>query len=238
MSSLAQAQDDAPRKYVRFIPLGELPVWEEEFIDGVRVQKPPPPGSLPPNTVTYSEGEELKILRLALRTPTDLATFLGSAEGIELKAGSGAGAKKFVKSGMPSKPFSLGVLFRDNAAMSWDKPVMVMLPDDSSSFPAGKMRLVNTSDKVVIVQMAGQRPFGIAPGKISIKPVKVGDTPIKVGYQTADGGSKSIWQNVVKVGNGERVQCFFYKAQGKDPRNAVRFLSFPESLPKVPTRPR
>jgi hypothetical protein len=238
MSSLAQAQEDVPRKYVRFIPLGELPVWEEEFVKGVRVQKPPPPGSQPPSTVTYSQGEEAKILRLALRTPTDIAVFPGNAKGIELKAGSGAEGKKFVNSPMPAKPFSLGVLFRDNTAMSWDKPIMVMLSDDAGSFPAGQMRLVNTSDKVVIVQMDGKQPFGIAPGKVSVKPVKVGDTPIKVGYQTADGGNKSIWQNVVKVGNGERVQCFFYKAQGKDPRNAVRFLSFPESLPKVPKPPR
>ena len=236
MSSLAQAQNDAPRKYVRFLPLGELPTWEETFVDGVRVQKPAPPGALPPSTVTYTQGENAKALRLSLRNVTKVAAFSANAPGIVLKEGATAGGAEFIKSKMPAAPFSLAVLFRDNTEMTWEQPRMVMLPDDSSSFPAGKMRFVNTSPYVVIVQIAGSAPFGVAPGKVSTKPVKVGDNAIKVGYQTADGGSKAIWQNTVKVGQKERVQCFFYKAQGKNPRQAVRFLSFPETPPTAPRR--
>jgi len=234
MSSLTQAQNDAPRKFVRFLPLGELPVWEETFKDGVRVQKPPPKGSLPPGSVTYSQGEQVKALRFSLRSMSDIATFPSNAEGIVLKEGEQAGGEEFIRSKMPSAPMSLGVLFRDNDEMTWEQPRMVMLADDANAFPAGQMRFVNTSHLVVIVHIAGSKPFGLAPGKVTTKSVKLGDNAIKVGYKTADGGSKAIWQNTVKVGKGDRVQCFFYKAQGKDPSQAVRFLSFPEAIPKPP----
>ena len=236
-SSLAHAQEQVERKHVRFIPLGELPVWKEDLQGGIRVQRKAPEGALPPSNVTYSQGDEVKSLRFSLRSFSDLAVFPGSAEGIILKEGEGAAGKEFLKSAMPASPLSLGVLFRDNKAMTWEKPQMLLLRDDADAFPVGKMRFVNVSDKTVVIQMAGVAAFGVAPGKTSLKSIKVGDTAIKVGYMTADGGSKAIWQNNVKVQRGQRVQCFFYKAQGKNPREAVKFHTSPESVPSLP-RPR
>ena len=233
ISGLAFAQDKAPPKHVRFIPLGELPVWEEEFKEGVRVQKKSAPGALPPSTLTYNGGDEMKNLRLSLRAISELTTFQANAEGIVLKTGGEAG-KEWFKSRIQASTLSLGVLFRDNSDMTWEKPQMLMLRDDPGAFPVGQMRFVNVSDSVVIVQMAGIKAFGLAPGKSAMKPVKIGSNPIKVGYKTADGGSKAIWKNNVKVRSGERVQCFFYKAQGKKPRELVKFTSMPESLPTLP----
>lgn len=238
LSGSVLAQNQEPPKHIRFIPLGELPVWEEEFKDGVRVQKKSAPGALPPSTVTYGGGgedEDAKNLRLSLRTFSDLATFPAASEGVVLKTG-GVSGKVWKKSRMPASTLSLAVLFRNNADMTWDKPELLMLRDDRDAFPVGQMRFVNVSDSVVIVQMAGSKAFGLAPGKTAMKPVKVGSTGIKVGYKTADGGSKAIWQNNVKVRSGERVQCFFYKAQGKKPREAVKFVAKPETLPALPRR--
>lgn len=233
-SSLAHAQEQAPAKHVRFIPLGELPVWKEDVQDGIRVQRKAPPGALPPSTVTYTQGDDVRSLRFSLRSFSDTAVFPGSAEGILLKEGEGAASKPFLSSPMPASTRSLGVLFRDNKAMSWEKPKMLLLRDDGDAFPAGQMRFVNVSDKTVVIQMAGVKAFGVAPGKSSLKPIKVGNTAIKVGYLTEGGGSKAIWQNNVKVMRGQRVQCFFYKAQGKNPREAVKFHTSPESVPSPP----
>jgi|TARA_B110000914_G_scaffold192108_1_gene178991 hypothetical protein len=237
LSGLATAQENDPPKHLRFIALGELPVWEEEFREGVRVQKDSAPGALPPSSLTYISRGNVKNLRLSLRTVSELVTFPASSEAMVLKTGGVAG-KEWIKSRMPASTLSLGVLFRDNANMTWEKPKMLMLRDDADAFPVGRMRFVNVSDSVVIVQMAGTKAFGLSPGKTALKPVKVGLTAIKVGYKTADGGSKAIWQNNVKVRRGERVQCFFYKAQGKKPREAVKFTTMPETLPSLPRAPR
>lgn len=236
LSGVALAQEKAPPKNIRFIPLGELPVWEEEFKDGVRVQKKAAPGALPPSTVTYGGGgeeEDAKNLRLSLRSFSDIATFPASSEAMILKTGGVAG-KVWKQSKMPASTLSLGVLFRDNKDMTWDKPQLMVLRDDRDAFPVGKMRFVNVSDSIVLVQMQGEKAFGLAPGKTAMKSIKVGSTGIKVGYKTAEGGTKAIWQNNVKVRSGERVQCFFYKAQGKKPREAVKFVAKPETLPAIP----
>jgi hypothetical protein len=232
-TSLASAQDPATKKHVRFIPLGELSVWKEDLKDGIRVEREAPKGAMPPSALTYSQGEEVKSIRLTLGSLTDIATFPANAEGMVLKEGEGVGGKDFLKSPMPAAPLSLGVLFRDLESMTWEDPQMKLLPDDAASFPAGQMRFVNVSDKTVVIMIAGSPPFGLAPGKVSMKPVKIGNNSIKVGYVPEGGGSKAIWENDVTVEQGQRVQCFFYKAQGKNPRDAVKFQSKPESAPAL-----
>jgi len=234
VSSFAQAQERVPDKHVRFIPLGELPVWKEDLKGGIRVQRKAPPGALPPSEVSYVYRDRVKSMRLSLRSFTDMASFSGKGEGILLREGKGEEAKAFLKAGMPASTKSLGVLFRDNTKMTWDDPKMLLLKDDADAFPVGQMRFVNVSDRTVVVQMAGAKPFGLAAGKVAMKPIKEGSTGIKVGYVTEDGSKKAIWQNNVKVQKGQRVQCFFYKAQGKKPRDAVKFHSVPESVPATP----
>ncbi len=238
-SSLAYGQKkDNPPKHVRFIPLGELPVWAEDLKEGIRVQRKAEPGAKPPPVVTFTGTNAIKNLRLTLRSFSDLATFPGTAEGILLKEGKGAGGKAFLKSALPASALSLGVLFLDPANMTWEDAKIKMLPDDAKAFPPGNMRFVNVSDCTVVVQMAGVKPFGIKPGKTSLKPLKDGSTPIKVGYVPEGGGSKAIWQNNVKLLKGQRVQCFFYKAQGKNPRDAVKFHYVAENVPKPPRPPK
>jgi len=235
-TTLAHAQERVPNKHVRFIPLGELPVWKEDLKDGIRVQRKAPVGALPPSRVSYTFGDEIKKLRFSLRSFSEMATFSGESKGILLKEGEGESAKPFLTASMPASTMSLGVLFRDNTKMSWENPQMLLLKDDAEAFPVGQMRFVNVSDKTVVVQIAGGKPFGLAPGKLTMKPVEEGKTAIKVGYVTANGGQKMIWQNNVKTLKGQRVQCFFYKAQGAKPRSAVKFHSVPESVPSAPRR--
>ena len=236
VTSLVSAQEKVPNKHVRFLPLGERPVWVDKLDRkrGVREQQASPPGSLPPSVVTYTQGERVKQLRFSLRGFSEVVTFPGSAEGILLKEGKDGAGKEFLKSRMPTSTKSLGVLFRDNADMTWHKAQMLLLPDDASSFPAGQMRFVNVSDRTILVKMEGAADFGVAPGKTTLKPLKAGSTSIKVYYPVPGRQPKQIWQNDVKLQSGQRVQCFFYKAQdalGKKPRSAVKFHYVPETAP-------
>ena len=235
LSPSAMAQDEAP-KYLRFLSLGDLPTWEEELIDGIRQGKEPPPGTMPPNPVCMVSGGEVVPFALTLRTMTGLKKMKAGTPGLLLKKGEAPESPNLLRTAAPAAPLSLGVLFADPASMLWEKPKMLLLKDDASAFPSSKIRFVNVSDKVVIVQLGGprKRPFGIAPGKTSIKDVELGVNLIKVGYQTAAGGQKQIWENQIKVATNQRVQCFFYKAIPEKGKAAVKFHYTPEPMPRLP----
>lgn len=227
------AQDDAP-KFLRFLPLGELPVWEEELIDGIRQGKEPPKGSMPPNPVSMASAGTVVPFSLTLRSMTPILKLDAASEGLLLKNGETPESPTLFRKPKPSAPLSLGILYPNPATMLWDQPQMLMLKDDAATFPKGTIRFVNISDKVVIVQLGdGARPFGIAAGGTSIKPVTQGVNQIKVGYQTANGGQKQIWQNQIRVLANQRVQCFFYKARPEKGKDAVKFHYLPEPLPRA-----
>ncbi|MFT6861951.1 MAG: hypothetical protein ACJAVK_000504 [Akkermansiaceae bacterium] len=231
----AMAQDEPP-KYLRFLPLGDLPTWEEELIDGIRQGKEPPPGTMPPNPVCMVSGGEVVPFKLSLRTMTGIKKMMGGTPGLLLKDGETPESPNLLRKPLPAAPLSLGVIFADPATMQWAKPKMLVLKDDPDAFPVGKIRFVNVSDKVVIVQLGGpsKRPFGIAPGATSLRPITQGVNLIKVGYQTAAGGQKQIWNNQIRVLANQRVQCFFYKALPEEGKDAVKFHYTPEPMPRVP----
>lgn len=235
------AQEDVPPKRIRFIPLGELPVWKETLENGIRVGQEPPPGSMPPKELSVLAGEENLIpFRAGLRSMSEILTIPGNTPRLQINQGKIGAASPWLSTKLPAAPLSLGILYRDPAAMTWNNPKLFLLKDDPSSFPAGNIRFTNVSDTMVIVQIGdwnAPRPpsvYGIPPGQTSMKPLKVGTNQIRVGYAGPGGSKRWIWANQVRLLQNQRVQGFFYKAQGKDPRNPVLFHFVPEPLPKVP----
>ena len=230
MPTLVFAQNE--QKRVRFIPLGELPDWKEELKDGVRVQTKPPEGALPPAFISAPNGaENIQKQGLTLRQPTGFMTFGPQAAGLSLHEGEVAGGEALLKSAMPTSAFSLGVLFRDNTEMSWTSPKMMLLNDSADALPVGSIRFVNVSDLKAIVKV-GAKSDVIQPGGTLVKPLKEGDNPILAGYYDKDGAVFMIFQNSVKLLQNQRVQAFFFKGQGDKPRTDVKFISFPEPLPR------
>ena len=230
LPTLAFAQNE--RKHVRFIPLGELPDWKEELKDGVRVQSAPPEGALPPTTISAPNGpENIQKTGLTLRQPTGFMTFGAKTEGLSLHEGDVAAGTAWLKSPMPTAAFSLGVLFRDNTEMSWKTPRMLLLNDSSDALPAGSIRFVNVSDLKAIVKVGGKSEV-IQPGGVLVKPLQEGDNPILAGYYDKSGAVVMIFQNSIRLMQNQRVQAFLYKGQGDKPRTDVKFVSFPEPLPR------
>ena len=230
LPTLAFAQNE--RKNVRFIPLGELPDWKEELKDGVRVQTKPPEGALPPSIISAPNGaEDIQQKGLTLRQPTAYMTFGPQAEGLNLHEGEAAAGNPWLKSPMPTATHSLGVLFRDNAEMSWKVPRMLMLSDTKEALPAGSIRFANVSDLEAVVKVDGKSEK-IKPGGVLVKALKEGDNAILAGYFDKSGSVFMIFQNSVKVMQNQRVQAFFFKGQGDKPRTDVKFISFPEPLPR------
>lgn len=235
LAPFAMSQEEEP-KHLRFLALGQLPTWKEELIDGIRQGQKPPPGTMPPSPLSLVSGDSVIPFELNLRTFSDIMTMKGATEGLGIRNGETPESPLLLKAAKPAAPLSLGVIFADPATMLWDKPKMLLLRDDADSFPIGNIRLVNVSDKVVIVQLGGERsrPFGIAAGKSSIKQLQPGVNLIKVGYQTANGGQKQIWENQIRILPNQRVQCFFYKAVPQPGKDAVKFHYNTEPLPSLP----
>ena len=50
-------QEKLPPKYLRLVPLGELPPWKEEIREDRRIQLPPEPGQMPPGKIEVSGGD-------------------------------------------------------------------------------------------------------------------------------------------------------------------------------------
>lgn len=231
MPTLAFAQAD--RKFVRFIPLGELPVWDEELVDGIRVQKPIQAGDMPPSTISAPAGDDnIQQQDISLGRASSKMTFGPNVGTLTLFEGKNGAGKQFLTSPMPTATHSLGVLFRDNANMTWLQPKMLMLKDDKDTFPANHVRFVNVSDLRALVKIGGKAAEVIKPGDSLLKPIKPGENPIVVGYYNKEGVIQMIFQNSIRLIEGQRVQGFLYKGQGKEPRSEVKFISFPEPLPR------
>lgn len=236
---------DVPPKHFRFLPLGELPKWDDELVNdderqGIRVGKEPPPGSVPPRDASILSGEADLAIDLKLGSFTERVTIDGETPTLTLKEGKVGAGVPWLNSRMPSSNLNLGVLYRDPQAMTWKQPKMLLLKDDATSFPAGKIRLANVSDRMILVQIGDPEAkptpkiFGVPAGQAVQKPLKVGKNQIRVGYLTARRTKQWIWQNEVVLQANQRLQTFFYKAQGKDPRQRVLFRFVPEPLPKLP----
>jgi hypothetical protein len=239
LAGLVNAQDKPP-KHFRFIPLGELPVWKERLENGIRIGQEPPPGSVPPKELSLLSGEETQIpFKAGLRSMTSVLTIPGETPRLKISKGPVGTGQDWLSTPIPSGQLSLGVLYRDPATMNWNNPKMKLLKDDSSSFPAGNIRFTNVSDVMVIIQIGdwnSRRPpsvYGIKPGQTSMKPLKVGKNPIRVGYAGPGNSRRWIWSNQIRLLEKQRVQGFFYKAQGENPRHPVLFHYLPEPLPRA-----
>ncbi|MFT6863708.1 MAG: hypothetical protein ACJAVK_002269 [Akkermansiaceae bacterium] len=136
-----------------------------------------------------------------------------------------------IVSGDSAVPFQL-------AARSFSE--LVTIKAGADSFPVGRIRWVNVSNKVLMVQWGGAkaRPFKIASGKSVMKPIVVGETFLRVGYLDGNGRVKEIWCNKVTVRGNQRVQCFFYKADPENGKKAVKLYFIPEAIPKLPDQVR
>lgn len=230
LPTLAFAQDE--QRHVRFIPLGELPEWEETLVDGVRVGGPIAPGALPPSDIAAPAGDDKSAtIGLTLRQPSTFMTFGPKVGVLNLADGKIAGANAWLTVPMPKSTLSIGALFRDPNNMSWLAPKILMLSDDAADFPLGNVRFVNVSSLKVIVQV-GKKPDVIAPGEVLIKPLRVGANPIVVGYYDRDGKIATIFKNEYRLVEGQRIQAFLFKGQGAEPRSEVKLVSFPEPIPR------
>ncbi|MDA7882376.1 hypothetical protein N9A94_08740 [Akkermansiaceae bacterium] len=237
LSLLVSAQEEVPPKYMRFIPLGEIPVWKEEIVDSTRVQKEYEPGEMPPKDIMIGVREgSMESSKLFLREFTGLFTFSGALERLKIGQGAEGSASAWLDSAMAKPRYSLGVLYRDHEDMTWLKPRLKIFRDDLTVFPLGTMRFANVSLNDVLIKVNDQEPFLVKPGDAIVYPIAVGGVRVQATAVTQEGLHRRIYDNNLELRENERVQGFFFKSQSPAPANPVQIFYYPEKFvsPKKP----
>jgi len=225
--SLSVFAQEASHKHMRFVPLGDLPPHRETIKNGVRIQFPPPPGTVPPKPTTLAlDPKEGQDVPLRLKEFTKWASINSTAGGVKIFQGKQIGGKPWISSRFSSKAQSLGVLYADHQNKNWFNPKMTMVPDDLSTFPLGSIRFVNVSHCSALVRFGNEKADVIAPGKVLLKKLRQGNHPVLVGYLVPGKNNvrEVIFQNELMMKPKQRIQAFFYQAQGKNPRKTVKFF--------------
>ena len=229
------AQDNPP-KFLRLLPLGEVPTLKPAGIDPktkARLFKEPPPGSFLPSDLGIQAGENILPLQLSLQSITPLLAL--PAETTDLLLRPSNGGAPWLSNKAPSLPLTLGVLYRDSATMNWNNPKLLLLKDDGTAFPKGTARFVNVSDTMVLLRI-GKGPklttYGIPPGGSTRKPLKPGENQIWIGYKDQRGQITVHTENGIFLQEGDRAAYFFYKPQAKKPRKPFLIHHKIEKVPK------
>jgi len=227
-ASQAFAQN-APAKFVRFIPLGDDPPYREEIVNKVRVAQPPPRGSVPPSKVTLPAimGED-KDFSLRLRNCLDYVKIDPEAEDYTMSAGG----NPWLKLKKPRGRVSMAVLVRKGAGKkgsTWDKAGMMILPDDGRSFPHGKMRVVNTSAYKAAFKLGKNKAVIVKSGEVKMLEVTEGSHHLVVEIMGRNGKPERLHDGDFDVFPKKRINAFIYTCDGVNPRKSARMKVFDET---------
>jgi len=226
-SMLVAAQEGVKYKHLRFIPLGDEPPFRRKIEKDKAIVLPPRPGEVPPKPALVAlDPKEGNDVSFRLNQFTKWSSIKHTAGGVKLFEGKAIAGKPWVASRFGSKSQSLGILYPDHAKKNWFAPKMKVVPDDPGSFPVESIRFVNVSHRTAVVRFGKAKADLIKPGKILIKKLKRGKNPVLVGY--LDPAKKNepdvVFQNDLTLRPKQRIQAFFYQAQGKNPPKAVKFV--------------
>lgn len=217
--SLAQSSEKKAKGWLRILPVGDAPPWMEVEEGGVRKQVSAPVGSVPPFEVKVpeQEGEENEPVRLNLNSIS--SRFVASVGSIPLSDPEGPAGEAWHTLKMPARSSALAVLWRDPEKKKWTTARSLMLPDDTTAFPGGRVRILNISKYPIGVRFQG-KGSGLAPGKMVMAGVKgqaLKDAPFEINIPNGKGGWKRIFDRAITQSASERTNIIIYTADGVKP---------------------
>jgi len=228
IAAAAQAREpELPPRHARLLAVGDLPPFRQEVRDGVRYEIEPPPGSIPPRSVTIGPadsgskappGIDLRLGRIsqAVEIPPD--------EGrIELRrAGEAPEAAPCLRLKRPPSGDFLVMLWRDPAQATWSKPMGLIVPDGPEGTPAGSVRITNLFQQAVRVVWGGEVLL-LRPRQSILRTLEPGDeVPFQILIADATGALKPYYSSSVTRNGSERAFITVYRADGIAPRRHVK----------------
>lgn len=217
---------------LRFLPLGDLPPYRQEIRDGVAYELEPPAGSIPPREVSLGGGKDDKgTVPLALgRVTSPLKVPQGAGPLALRRKGEDEKAVPWLNFQRPERGDFLVLLWRDAEKKSWELPHALVLPDSGEAAPEGSVRVVNVSPVTIAIVFEGEK-IQLPVGQTWQKAIPAGkDAMIQVGAVDASGNLRRIHAGSVFQNPGERTLVAVYKADGVDPRRALKAVVHREPI--------
>ncbi|MCF7734613.1 MAG: hypothetical protein K9N23_23220 [Akkermansiaceae bacterium] len=233
------AKPAVSHRFLRLLPVGEPPPYEEEVRDGIRYEVEPAPNSIPPRQIVLGEGETAITLRLNLSRVTEPVKLpVGTAPVVLRVVGTSPDVLPvpWFTLRPPETGNVLALLWRD-PGKPWSKPRSLLLPDSAAAFPAGNIRIVNLLPVETAVILGKDRIVAGA-GKTVLRAIAVGtDLPLQVAYRTQAGKLQGFHSGSVLLNPNDRTQVVVYRADGENPRRPAKVVVFNEATPVAKTAP-
>lgn len=226
-------------RFVRFLPVGDPPPFEQEIRDGIAYEKPAPPGSVPPHEVQLgSDKETPQTATLQLGQITEPMKVPGGPGSLNLRRkADGAESEPWLKVDRPEDGNFIVVLWRDPVKKSWEATRSVVLPENPTDAPAGSVRFVNVSP-VEVGLIYGDEQLALKAGTRLLRLVNVGtDTPFELGAMATTGRLKRFFSGTVFQNPNERSFVIMYLADGVAPRLPLKAYVLRETVPTAPVAP-
>ncbi len=261
-SALAQEPQDAPPSKK---PSEEKPAYAVSFVvvgarsDAYWVGDGPDmkvmahdPGAAPPKDIFIAVPKEKgaggsskssrKRLMLALNVPTDRVKLRSNVCSLTARYQSGedVGYKNFTSALLPKKlnPYTV-FLARQPKHKTWKSPQRMVLPDSKTRFPLGAARVVNLSDRPVVIQRGKKVVGTLKPGKsATLKKVLRLKNPETLMILYEDKGKKRVaFRRALNYPNDQRVNiaCTYVPKRSK---SLLSHLFVTTEPPKPPAPPK
>ncbi len=246
---------EKPARQIRFLPVGDLPPFEQEIRNGIAYELPPPEGSVPPRSLVLGAEDKDKKKGGSAdpanpdQKPAEPALRLNQlTEGFKIPEGAGplalrakgddGKAEPWLMLQRPEQGNMLVILWRAGGNKgTWAKPSFMILPDSVEEAPAGKVRFVNVSPVTVGVAF-GEEKIALLAGKTYQRPVEVGkDLPFQLGAMDAANKFTRFQRDVITQNPNERTLVLIYRADGEQPRRDLKSNVIREPVPGTPPVP-
>lgn len=218
---------------VRFFPVGDMPPYRQEIRDGVAYELEPPAGSIPPREVVLGSGKDGKPgspLSLG-RISAPVKVPQGKGELALRRKDSGDKSAPWIAVERPEAGDFLLLLWRDPEKGSWESPRSLVLPDGVEAAPAGSVRVINVSPVTIAIVFEGEK-IALQAGKTWQREVATGkEAAFQIGAVDAAGTLRRIHAGSVFQNPGERTMVVVYRADGVDPRRALKAVVQREPVP-------
>jgi hypothetical protein len=219
------------------LAVGDDPPYRETYRDGVRVQLPPPPGSVPPRDMTLAssvpaggnDGQAADESAAETGEPQplgDLRPRLGylsppfevgpGPRRITFRPAEGAA---WLAVEAPERGDFFVIAWRRSGAESWENPRHLVVPAPPEP---GRITFLNVAPVDTAVNFGDQK-FGLKPGKLVVHTLPPGDpVALAVAVRDAEGRTLRVHQSAVEHGRAETTWVVVRRADGREPRRPVK----------------
>jgi hypothetical protein len=235
-SLLAADEKPAPARQFRLMAVGESPPFQQEVRDGVRYEREPPAGSIPPREVTYGvEGEPTATTATALRLgriSDPLKAPAGKGPLLLRKRDAAQDSEPWMRLTCPETGDFLVLLWRDLQHGSWEKAHALVLADDPVTAPAGTLRIVNIAPVTVRIVIGNEKLILEAGKSIRRLLPAAQEQPFEVYLGGTDGSPKRLFSSQLMHQAGERGLAIIYQADGIASRRPLKVAVQREPAPR------